>query len=183
MTSKTDSTAEEWRDIKGYEGYYQVSSAGRIASTHRDRLILKQRTNRTGYLVVGLHINGLSSTKQVHRLVGLAFITNKHNKSQINHKDGVKSNNSVHNLEWMTARENSLHAVDVLGCGKTRKSVAGYKGVGRAVVQKTAGGEFLAIFKTCLYAGEVSGISPTTIGRRCRGEREQSGEYIWEYMK
>jgi hypothetical protein len=114
---------EEWKNISGYEKFYQVSNLGNVRSIERTFVnsrgekrtlasgAVKAHENSKGYLKVRLW--GLSKRKSfyVHRLVGLAFVENIHNKEQINHIDGVKSNNKVENLEWATASENNKHAI------------------------------------------------------------------------
>lgn len=113
--SLEDLPNEVWKDIKGYEGLYQISDYGRIKSFYRTTThtrILKERTHRDGYLYVGLYKNGKTTTAKSHRLVALYFIPNPENKPQVNHKDGNKLNNNVENLEWCTAAENARHAVD-----------------------------------------------------------------------
>ncbi|HUS94032.1 MAG TPA: NUMOD4 motif-containing HNH endonuclease [Patescibacteria group bacterium] len=116
---------EIWKDIPGCEGYYQASNLGRIRAVERmvktkpkgkwymrklPFTIRAQGTNQTGYKMVGLCINGIESQHRVHRLVASAFIPNPENKSDINHKNGNKNDNSVENLEWMTRGENHRHA-------------------------------------------------------------------------
>lgn len=107
---------EEWKQL---DDKYYVSSLGRLA-TSKGR-ILKQRTNERGYKVVSLpspHSN------RVHRIVAQAFIPNPQNKPQVNHIDGDKTNNSVDNLEWVTNKENMLHAIDNgLTSAKTTKEM------------------------------------------------------------
>ena len=104
---------EIWKDIKGYQGRYQVSNLGNIKSLQikgfvRDKL-LKQCKSRC-YQIVSLHsINGSKNCK-VHRLVAESFICNPQDKPQVNHIDGNKLNNTVENLEWATAKENNVHA-------------------------------------------------------------------------
>ena len=119
---------EEWRDIAGYEGCYQVSSCGRVKSLERpiyradgslhrmqSEKILADRVNTYGYHLVLLSNMGATETKCIHRLVAEAFIPNDDGRPQVNHIDGNKANNAVENLEWCTGRENILHARDVLG--------------------------------------------------------------------
>ena len=100
---------EEWRDIKGYEGAYQVSSYGRIRSRFK---ILKKQKHKQGYELVGLSKNGITKRYLVHRLVAEAFIKNVDNKPEVNHIDGNKLNNDLSNLEWVTRSENTKKAYD-----------------------------------------------------------------------
>lgn len=112
----------EWRDVKGYEGLYQVSNNGLVRSVDRvttgnrhrnlNGKLLEQNTNEFGYLMVHPCKDGKSKTKRVHRLVAEAFIPNIDNKPYINHKDGNPQNNNVENLEWCTQKENVQHALD-----------------------------------------------------------------------
>lgn len=113
---------EIWKDIPGYEGLYQASSEGRIKSL--DRRVINKRGNaqffkgklrklilsHNGYYRVLLNKDRLAKYQPVHRLVALAFVPNFFNKKQINHKDGNKINNQFSNLEWMTIKENTIHA-------------------------------------------------------------------------
>ena len=125
---------EEWRDVIGYEGWYQVSSLGNVRSVDRDILYsngrihhtkgvnLVQVLDKSGYPVVGLSKNQKINMCKVHRLVCLAFTPNPEDKQQVNHIDGVKTNNVVTNLEWNTSSENQQHCVDnglrVIGKGE-----------------------------------------------------------------
>lgn len=109
---------EEWKDIAGYEGYYQVSNLGRVRSLDRTvkkwdgekvakGIILKQSKNLRGYLFVELFRNGIGRINTIHRLVAGAFIKNPNNLSQINHKDEDKTNNKMENLEWCDSLYNA----------------------------------------------------------------------------
>ncbi len=116
---------EIYKDIIGYEGLYQISNYGNVKSLSKTlrigknfritkELIVKPVPNNKGYMRVKLRgLNIISKRKDfyVHRLVGIYFIENPENKPAINHKDGIKSNNHIDNLEWVTPLENSQHAV------------------------------------------------------------------------
>ena len=122
---------EMWRDIKNYENY-QVSSLGRIKRKARRQIVndawggtmIRQVTEMiltpvplpTGYLRVFLRREGSKDSKTfcVHRLVAQAFIPNPENKPQVNHINGVKTENHINNLEWATASENGFHRYRVL---------------------------------------------------------------------
>lgn len=113
---------ETWKRIKGYEGHYHVSSLGRIRSYRLGRRkILKGGVGSHGYVFVVLCINKTKTNHLVHRLVAEAFIPNIDGKSQVNHKNGIKHDNRVENLEWCTRQENEQHAWK-LGLKKTTKT-------------------------------------------------------------
>jgi len=99
----------EWRDVKGFEGLYKISSHGQVYSIRGD-LNLKQRTTHDGYLAVTLSNKEKSKYFTLHRLVALNFIENTHNKKTVNHINGIKKDNSVGNLEWCTQKENIRHS-------------------------------------------------------------------------
>lgn len=110
----------EWKEIKGYEGYYEVSTTGKIRSVNRiikkgdvfiSRKSQEMKTFLTrGYERVSLNKEGRRKKFLVHRLVAETFIPNPDNKEEVNHKDADKSNNSIDNLEWVTKLENMRHA-------------------------------------------------------------------------
>jgi hypothetical protein len=104
---------EIWKDIKDYEGLYQVSNLGKVKSLKFGKeKILKPGKSKKGYLAVVLCDNTIRKTFKVHRLIALTFIDNLHNKPQINHINGIKLDNRVDNLEWCTNGENGKHAFD-----------------------------------------------------------------------
>ena len=107
---------EIWKDINDYEGLYQISSFGQVKSLarsckgrHIKEEIIKKPSKAKGYLRVGLSKNGTIKYYSVHRLVAEAFIENKNNLPQVHHKDSVRTNNKVENLEWCTCKENNRY--------------------------------------------------------------------------
>lgn len=98
---------EQWRDIPGYDGLYQVSNTGRIRKGEK---IKAQRKDHGGYLTVWLSKHSEMKCLKVHRLVALAFVPNPERKRTVNHIDGNKQNNRAENLEWATHSENITHA-------------------------------------------------------------------------
>lgn len=114
---------EVWKHVNGFKGVYEVSNLGRVRSKDH---VVKTRTNGTriqygrvlkgsvsikGYLRVALSSDCVKFNASVHRLVAISFIQNPENKPQVNHINGVKSDNRVDNLEWCTNSENQIHAV------------------------------------------------------------------------
>ena len=102
---------EEWKDIEGYEGLYQVSNKGRIKSLNYRRTgkegMLKGKPDKNGYLIVFLYKKGEKPKPfLIHRLVAIMFLHNPNNYLEVNHIDEDKTNNNVENLEWCTRKYN-----------------------------------------------------------------------------
>lgn len=104
---------EIWKDVKGFEGLYQVSNLGRVRSLDRRKnnhffrgRILRQPKDKDGYCLVTLNDGKRSKMGRVHRLVALAFIPNPENLPEVNHIDENKENNRIDNLEWCTTKYN-----------------------------------------------------------------------------
>lgn len=123
---------EVWKDIKNYEGLYQISNCGNVRSLKKwsgnkhlkkwiDEIsILKGTDNGKGYLIVGLKKEGIRKNFFIHRLVATYFLENPLNKKVVNHKDFNKHNNNVNNLEWVTQKENVNYSIESM---KHKKSV------------------------------------------------------------
>lgn len=117
---------EIWKNIAGYTNYYQISDLGNVKSLSRKdsirhnlkEKVLKFGLGRSGYYSVNLCKNSNVKQFQVHRLVAQTFILNPDNKPEVNHKNGVKINNRVENLEWVTSKENSKHADIILNINR-----------------------------------------------------------------
>ena len=104
---------EQWKDIKGYEGLYQVSNLGnvkalkkRAGKSIRNEKLLKTYIDKYGYVYTILCKNNKTHLATIHRLIAEAFIPNPNNLPQINHKDENKQNNNIDNLEWCTCKYN-----------------------------------------------------------------------------
>lgn len=105
---------EIWKDVVGYEDYFQISNTGKLFSKRTNK-ILSQCLHKNGYYIHTTRIGGRSGkckSFKIHILVATAFIDNPENKPTVNHIDGNKINNHVDNLEWSTHKEQSRHAVD-----------------------------------------------------------------------
>jgi hypothetical protein len=165
---------EIWKDIPGYEGYYQASNFGNIKSVdriikhtrckkmHRNETILKQhRSIRNGYMHVSLCVGNIAKTKRVHRLILSAFKPTNNKKMQCNHIDGDKTNNNINNLEWVTQSENMKHAYE------TCLEVPTWN---RRVIRLND----LKIYDSLTDAAiDNGGKKPTSILRVCNGYRSQ----------
>ena len=101
---------EIWKEIIGYEGIYLVSNEGRVMNAYNGK-ILSQVDNGVGYKKVELWKNHKGKKYYVHRLVADSFLPNQYGRTEVNHIDGNHSNNYVDNLEWVTSKENTRHAV------------------------------------------------------------------------
>lgn len=97
------------KDVIGYEGLYKINDSGTVFSINR-KIYLKPFLNNSGYYRVNLRKNGSYKKHFVHRIVADNFIDNNENKNQINHINGIKTDNSVNNLEWSSRSDNQIHA-------------------------------------------------------------------------
>ena len=104
---------EEWKELKDFEEFYEISNMGRIYSK-RKKKIMTVLDHNCGYVQINLIGKGFKTHKYIHRLVAEHFVPNEENKPMVNHKDGDKRNNQYTNLEWCTARENQQHSRKVL---------------------------------------------------------------------
>lgn len=161
---------EIWKDIKGYEGKYQVSNKGNVRNNTK---VLHLNTNTYGYKHISLCKCGVSKTCPVHTLVAQAFICNPLNATQINHKDGNKENNNVDNLEWVSQQENNIHAIKT-GLRKTK-----------TIEMMDECGCIIKTFKNRMEIEEFLGkrVYQDTITRCCNNQRKTAYGYYWRYKE
>lgn len=126
---------EIWKDVEGYEGFYQISNFGRFKSFHGiNERIIRKRITKNGYEYVGLSIDKEFKKQTIHRLVACAFIDNPKNLPCVNHKNGIKTDNRADNLEWCTYSENNSHAFK----NKLKTSLKGEKSHFSKITEKDA---------------------------------------------
>lgn len=158
---------EVWKQVVGYEGYYEVSDHGRVRSVDRtvkcrgigmrslESKMRPAQKRANGYLFVSLCKNGTHKMLSIHRLVAEAFIPNPDNLPYVNHKDETKTNNNVDNLEWCTASYNATY-----GTSKLRASDKRAKPV--AIIMY---GREIARFRCARDAEHLTGINHCNISQ------------------
>ena len=166
---------EIWKDIKGYDGMYQVSSYARVRSFRTgEPRIMAQSAGTWGYFVANIN----KTPKLIHRLVAEAFIPNPEGKTEVNHKNGDKFDNLPENLEWASPRENISHAIDT-GLNAYTKAKR------KPVAQYDREGNFIAEYKSIQEATEaVTGKKGQHSNLRavCEGKRKSFQGYFWKYI-
>lgn len=161
---------EIWKPIRGYVGKYEVSSLGRVRSLLRG-IYLTPDTAK-GYHRVTLFCNGKRDRRAVHLLVANAFIPNPLGKPYINHIDENKTNNSVDNLEWCTAKEN---------CNYGNRNCKISNRVAKPVEQLSKDGAFIRVWDSMTDASKSLKISLSEISICTREPHKSAGGYRWRY--
>lgn len=174
---------EEWRDIKGYEGLYQISSEGRVKSlprngTIKNERILKLSAHHTGYIVVSLHKNNIGKTHIVHLLEWEAFYGPIPEGMQVNHINERKDDNRLENLNLMTPKENCNWGTRTERMRNKRKNK-----MGKPIIQYDLDGTYINEYPSIRDIKRQLGYNSTGIIGCCKGKPKfkTAYGYIWRY--
>ena len=174
---------ENWKDINGYEGRYQISDLGRVRSFAHDKIngrLLSMRANKQGYYYVSLAKHCVMKSFKIHRLVAKAFIPNPNNYLCVDHIDRDKSNNKPDNLRWCTLSDNQ-HNENTLR-HRQENSPRGSRHVkSQAVEQRTLDGQLIRTYGSINEAAKATGLVSSTIRVRCYRTNNVWGGYRWSF--
>lgn len=181
---------EIWKDIPGYEDYYQVSNFGNVKSLDR-YVVYKNGTkvfykgknltlhkNKKGYIFIQLHKNNTWKNFSLHVLVAQAFVENPYNLPEVNHKDGNKQNNIDLNLEWVTRQENMQHAAD-----SNLLETGIYKAIklNQKAIAQFKGNNFIREYSSLKEACLINNYDYNYFCKRCKKNKSAYG-YLWRYI-
>lgn len=184
---------EVWKDVKGFEGIYQVSNKGNVKSLdrvvecvdsfrHYKGKMMKLDKKKNGYLQVNLKRQNKNAQYLVHRLVAEAFIPNPNVLSCVNHKDENKENNHVDNLEWCSQAYNNRY-----GAGYKKRCINARNGAikkqAKPVLQYSLNGDFVAEYFSAMEAARMNGCKQGGISECCNGKQKTAYGYIWRYKE
>lgn len=170
---------EQWKNIKGYDGKYQVSDLGRVRSLKfgKERVLVGCK-QKYGYLLVNLCKDGKVKTCLLHRLVAEAFIPNPYGLTEVNHKDEDKTNNAVSNLEWCTHKYNINYGTCI---ERRAKALTNYPSTSKVVYQYTKDGTLVRSYPSVMEAERRTGYDQGYITDCCNGKHKQAYGFIWSY--
>lgn len=196
------SRKETWTPITRYVGLYEISNNGKtkslakkvvcgyykngsIAYANKVEKILKPALTIYGYHYVVLNKKGIAKNKMVHRLVAQAFIPNPQKKRTVNHKNGIKTDNRVENLEWNTHKENHRHAFDVLGRKGTRAGKFGKNNPdSKRVIQMSLSGKFVKAWDSMADAERIGKFNNSSISNCCNNKKLKThAGFKWKFAK
>lgn len=183
---------EEWRDVVGYEGQYQVSNIGGIKSLdyidsrhrpHKGRTKSTKKNNRK-YIQVHLCRDAIKKDKLLHRLIAEAFIPNEANLPQVNHKDEDKNNNRIDNLEWCDNLYNRHYGTGIERMAQHHDYAKMGKRIRKPIAQYSLTGELIRVWGGICLAKEALGLSKneSCICACCNGNKLKAHGYIWKHV-
>lgn len=181
---------EIWKDIIGFEHYYQISNLGRVKRKERTSIngrlqkekILSPYYNKGGYRYINFQVGGVKTRYAIHRLIAIHFIPNPNNYPIINHKNEIKDDNRIENLEWCTYSYNLSYGHRVENMFKTRtenKTVTAQK----QVIQYDLQDNVIAEFSSISEASRATNISCGSIWQSCNLGCVTNKLYKWKYKQ
>ena len=185
---------EVWKDVVGYEGFYQVSNMGNVRSVTRtvkcaDGSVrtwtgrpIKPDTKKNGYMQVMLRKPGIAKQRLVHRVVAEAFVPNHDGLPCVNHKDEKKKNNQADNLEWCDVLYNNLYGDGHISRANNGRE-SSIRSCAKPVCQYTLDGEFVGEYFSAMEAGRVNSINQGGISECCNGKQKTAYGYVWRYKE
>lgn len=186
---------EKWANVRGYEGLYKISNYGRLKHlpfsvyglnspcVNVEEKIKKPNLMSKGYYVYELWKENKRKVFLLHRLLASIFIPNPLMLPQINHIDGNKQNNNISNLQWCTPRENTIHAIKVLGVANGRNYKFGKEHYrSKPVCAVNENGEILMKFDCMQDAYRQTGIRESGISSCVNGKQKTAGGLIWKAL-
>lgn len=200
--TRLDEQLEIWKDIKGYEGLYQVSNLGRVKSLQREhktssKYIQKEKILSTnvgirGYTLVSLWKDNKGVQYPLHRLVAKAFIPNPENKPCIDHINTIRTDNRIENLRWVSHKENSNNVITLKKSKENCQTMwerGDFDNRNNLHYQKVAkldlNGNVLEIYDSIKEASIKCGVSSGSISAICRGtnpKRHTAGGFKWKHI-
>ena len=180
---------EVWKDIKDYEGLYQVSNMGRVKSLNfrntKEPKVMTLSHNKKGYFTV--MIGG--KRYLVHRLVAQAFIPNPDDKPCIDHINAIRTDNRVDNLRWVTVKENNNNPIAIknqkIAQSGKRNPYYGRTGSrhhgSKIIVQFSLDGDVINVWKSMADVSREYGVDYRDISACCRGVRKEKCNSTWKY--
>lgn len=175
---------EVWRDLKGFEDKFKISSNGVIINKFTNSKV-KDRISKDGYLNVCLYYNKKAHHKCVHRLVAETFIEkDKDVKLEVNHIDGNKLNNNIDNLEWITHKENINHAWKNNLFEPVRIASKRYgkdNPAAKKIIQYDTEGKKIKEYDCIIDAVNETKINKTSVGKCCNNRQKTAGGFVWKF--
>lgn len=176
---------EIWKNIDGYGGDYQISNLGRVRSNKSKtcKILAGSFSKQSGYYQIVLYKNSKPRLHTIHRLVAEAFISNPLNKETVNHKNGIKTDNSIDNLEWATYSENLKHAFRTgLAIPYPKGKFGKENNVAKSILQYTKNGEFIKEWNCMSTAAKELNINISSLSHCAKGKYKLAGGYVWKYL-